>query len=376
MRDVRIGVGAAIVVAVVLMGPVSVPGLAQTADQQKGAEVTGQDAGQPASPRTPTAGAPIQRWLDLQAATVLARYRYVESNRGVVTNNQMQDSVALKPRFKFDARGYYTVTAAVGTGPSFTSGWNNTGWGTGGSRVADVYLKQLFFAAAPVNSVQFSFGGLAFVRGESTEATTYDNDGYLVGERVSAVRPDLFFNEITFTNGYVGDVTTPNVFARYHRLGEPNYRQLLVSKRVASWLMVSGDYTRLSGVGTVRAAVSAKTPRARVVDLVQFEQYRRGGADAAFGFSAFGEKTIGGRVVGRVGYVDVDANYGGLNADRFNSGRRWYAQSDFVLTRDVTAWVFVSRAVHNAFVVPTGTRVDVVLSYNAMGPLRRAGLFR
>lgn len=374
MRHAGIGVWATAVVVMVLTGPSR--GLAQTTDQQKGTNVDARVAEQQVASGAPTAAAAIQRWVDLQAASVLARYRYVETDRHVVTSRQMQDSIALKARFKADARGYYTVNATAGTGASFTSGWNNTGLGTGDSRVRDVYVKQLFVAATPVNGVQLSFGGLTFVRGESTEVTTYDNDGYLVGERVSVARPDLYFNEITFTNGYVGDIATPNVFARYHRLWEPNYRQLLVSKRAGGRLTVSADYTHAAAVGTVRAALSARIPRARLVDLVQFEHYRRAGANGASGFGVFAEKAIGGLAVARAGYADIDADYGGLNADRFNSGRRLYVQSDLLLTRDLTALVFVSRAVHNPFAVTNGTRVDVVVTYNAMGPVHRAGLFR
>ncbi len=363
-------------VAVTLFGAAPSPGLAQTADHQKGADVAAQDGEQAGRSHAPTIGATIQRWFDLQVASVMARYRYVETDRHVVTSRQLQDSIGLKGRFRLDAHGYYTVNLGVGTGASFTSGWNNTGLGAKADRVTNLYLKQLFAVAAPVNGFQFSVGGLAFVRGESTELTTYDNDGYLVGERITVTHPVFYFNEITCTNAYLGDTTTPNVFARYHRLGEPNYRQLLVSKQVVPWLMLSGDYTRLSGVGTVRAAMTAKTRRLRVVDLIQYEQYRRGGVDAAVGFGVFGEKAIRRRATARLGYADIDGNYGGLNADRFNSGRRWYAQGDFVVTRDLSGTVFVSRAFRNAFPVASATRVDVVVTYNVMGPLRRAGLAR
>jgi hypothetical protein len=354
-------------------GPGTSVGLAQPSDQQKGAAVEAQQPGPPAA-KEPSIATAIQRWFDLQSASVLGRYRYIEDAEAVVTNNEVQDSLAVKARFKLDPRGYYTVNGAVGTGATFTSGWNNAGIGS--PRLTSVYLKQLFVAAAPVNGLQLSAGGLTFVRGESSEITSYDNDGYLVGERVIARHPMLYFNEITFTNAYFGDVLTPNVFARFHRLGEPNYRQLLVSKALANWLTVSADYTALSGVGTVRAAFSAKTRGARVVDLIGYEQYRRGGANGAFGFAVFGEKTLSSRAVGRAGYVDVDPNYGGLNADRFNVGRRWYGQADFVLTRDLSSWVFVSHAVHNEFAVRNATRLDVVFTFNVMGPLRRAGLFR
>ncbi len=318
----------------------------------------------------------LQRWFDLQTASFIGRYRLMETSDRVVTSNDVQDSISLKARFKFDAAANYTVTAVVGTGSAFTSGWNNTGLGRG-TRATDTYVKQLFVTAAPLPGVALSAGGLGFVRGESTEITTYDNDGYLVGERVRVSRrSQLWLDEITFTNAYLGDLDTPGVIGRYHRLGKTNYRHLLAGKQVGPHVAVSADYTRSAGVGTMRAAISVKTPRARVVDLVQWEQYRRGGTNAAFGFGAFAEKTIAGRVIPRVGYADIDGAYGGLNADKFRVGRRWYAQSDFVITPDVTAWVFVTRAFHSAFEISNRTRFDFVVTFNALGPLRRAGLFR
>lgn len=338
--------------------------------------------GAPQGPNTPVAAPPasasrsIERWFELQTASLLGRYRYAEASTGAVVFNQVQDSVALKARFKLDAGGRLTINGAAGTGRTFSSGWNNTGLGTG-DRTTTLFLRQLFVGAVPARGVSFSVGSFAFTRGQSTEITSYDNDGYLLGERISVSRPaDLFLDEISVTNAFVGDLASPGVTTRLHRFDESNYRQLLAAKQVRRWLAVSGDYTRLNGVGTIRAAFAVRTPRARVVDLVQGEQYRRGGTAAGFGFAFFVEKTLGGKAIARAGYADVDAHYGGLNADKFSAGRRWYAQSDFLLTRDLTAWVFVTRPVGSAPAVPTATRIDVVFTFNAMGPIRRAGLFR
>ncbi len=104
------------------------------------------------------------------------RYRRIETSAGVVSADQMQDSMAFAGRVKLDARGKYTISAGLATGNGFTSGWNNTGVGTG-DRVTALYLKQLYGSAAPVKGVDFSDGGLSVARGLSTEITTYDNDG-------------------------------------------------------------------------------------------------------------------------------------------------------------------------------------------------------
>jgi hypothetical protein len=384
MRVISVGVRVAFVTAVVVASAASVWAQGPPANQDQAASgaAARASADEPQKPAPVPAAAPsvkttIQRWFDVQTASFLARYRRVESSAGIVMSNHLQDSIALKARFKFDAKGRYSINAGIATGTSFTGGWNNTGLGTGGDRVTNLYLKQLFLAAAPVKGVELTYGGLTVVRGESTEITSYDNDGYVTGERVSVKRPkQLYFDEIAFTNGYLGDVNAPGFTDRYSRLDEFNYRHALVAKRFTKWLGVSGDYTRLSGVGTVRAAFTAKTRRARIVDLVRYEQYRRTGPAPAFGFAAYGEKTVVPRASVGVGYADIDAKYGGLNADRFNKGRRMFEQSTVKITRDLSASLFVTQAVHNAFAVSNRERVDVVVTYNALGAFQRAGLFR
>jgi len=70
-----------------------------------------------------------------------------------------------------------------------------------------------------------------FDRGQSTEVTSYDYDGYLVGERITLDRPgNLYFDEISITYGFLGDFNRPNVFGRLHRLGQSNYHEFGVSK--------------------------------------------------------------------------------------------------------------------------------------------------
>lgn len=351
------------------------------------AQGTGQQNGETAAPeqrvRQPlpadsrAAAGTLKRWFDVQAASLLARYRRIESSEGVVSSSHVQDSVAFRGRFKFDAAGACSIGVAVATGTTFTGGWNNTGWGTGGDRVMKLYAKQLFVAAAPIKGMEIAVGGVGIARGQSTEITSYDNDGFLMGERVTIRRPDeIYFDEIAFTNAYLGDFAIPNVFDRFRRLDEPNYRQLLVARRVTGWLAMSGEYTRVSGDDTVRAALVARTSRARVIDRVRYEEYRRLGAGGAYGFAAHAEKTIGGRVTVGGGYADIDANYGGLNADRFNRGRRWFGQGTAALTADLSVSFFLTRAARTAGPVANRTRFDVVIAYDALGPIRRAGLFR
>ena len=318
----------------------------------------------------------LSRWVDLQTANVLGRFRYVENSAHVVTARQLQDSLSLRARLKLDRGARLSVTGAAATGTSFTGSWNNTGIGTG-DPVHALSVKQLYFGAVPWGGVEVSYGGLAPIRGESTEITSYDNDGYMVGERVSLRRPkDLFFDEISATAGFLGDVETPNVFRRLDRLGEINYGQILASKKATSWLTASADVTRVSNVSTVRAAATVGVAASNILDTVRYEQYARTGEDAAFGYAVTAEKALGRRLTAGLGYADIDQNYGGLNGDRYGSGRRLFETGGIRLWSALSLAMFATQAFHDDVAISNHQRVDVVLTYNVLATLKRAGLIR
>jgi hypothetical protein len=376
MREVRVGVRVMLLLASVVSATSLARAQTPMTDQNKDGGAAAQAPARPTPPPAPLAKPKIERWFELQTASIQLRYRRLETSGGVVSNNHAQDSIALKARVKFDSKGKYSVNAGAATGTSFTGGWNNTGIGTGGP-ITNMYLKQLFLAASPAKGLDLSYGGLAFVRGDSTEITSYDNDGYLTGARISVKRPkDLYFDEISFTNAYLGDLTSPSFLDRTSRLNEANYRHLLIGKRFGKTVSASADYTRLSGVDTFRTAINAKTPHAHVIDFVRYEQYRRLGPTADFGYAVYAEKAVVKRFSLGLGYADIDAHYGGLNADRFNKGRRIFEQANLKVTRDLSVSAFLTQAVHNSFAVSNKKRVDIVAAYNVLGPIQRAGYFR
>ena len=306
----------------------------------------------------------LSRWINLQTATISVRHRAVANDAGVWTANQLQYAGQLRARFKVDRAARLTLNAQYATGSNFTGSWNNTGIGTG-EFVGTWFLKQLFVAWAPATGVELSYGSMGPARGAATEITTYDNDAFMPGERITVRRPkDLFFSELTATRGFIGDLTTPSVFDRFDRLtGGRNYYQLLASKTVGS-VTISGDYSRLSGVPYVRFAASVKTPALRIVDTIRLEHYSRFGDNDASGVGAFGERAIGSRVTMGAGYADVDPRYPALNGDRFMRGKRIYVSASARLTRVLTAQFFGTQAIDNDFVVPAARRFDTVLVFN------------
>ena len=103
-------------------------------------------------------------------------------------------------------------------------------------------------------------GGLYLVRGENTEITTYDNDAYIVGERVTLRRAEGVFSQLAATIGHIGDLRTPNVFERLDAMGDINYGQVLVGARVGPRMSVSVDYTYEDGRDILRQGVSVRAP--------------------------------------------------------------------------------------------------------------------
>jgi hypothetical protein len=264
----------------------------------------------------------------------------------------------------------------VFTGNSFINGFNDTGVGTG-QAITNLYLKQLFLSAKPSNGVEVQYGGLYFQRGESSEITTYDNDGYLMGERIIIQRPrNFFFDEVSATFAFLGDLATPNINKRWHRLKESNYHQFLASKRIGERAVVSGDYTFQSGNDTLHQAVRVNTPDFKLIDFFRVEVYERLERNTDAGLAAYLEKSlIQKRLTVGGGYAQIDRDFGGLNGDRFNRGKRFFFNGSYRLTPEFTISTFYTRAFKNDFPIVNRTRFEVIFSYNLLRSLQRTKLF-
>ncbi len=313
-------------------------------------------------------------WFELQTASLLARYRYVESGTSDTTANQMQHKEAFKGRLKFDRQGRFTLNAGLFSGRQFIGSWNNTGWGTGTGQ-SNFALKQLYLAAAPLKGLELEFGGLYIVRGESSEITSYDDDGYIVGERVSLKRPDrLFFDEVSITFAYLGDTSTPNINKRFHRLKQSNYHQFLVARKIGKRVGISVDYTFQDGRETMREAFRLALPELRFLDFVRFENYQRTDVDPDYGCALYGEKAVARRLTIGGGYASIDPRYGNLNADRFLTGSRIFLMVGLQILPELVVAPYLTRSLGDSTTVAQHVRVDLVLNYNLLKSLQRAGL--
>lgn len=312
----------------------------------------------------------FKRWVDLDTFSIATRYRYVKANNDFTVNDHWQWQIAVRGRLKFDKGGRYSINAGAFTGLQFASSWNNLGPGTGEPQT-NVYVKQLFFSAKPTDEVEVQVGGITINHGENSEATTYDNDGYITGERVIIRAPKkIFFDEISVTNGYLGDLTRPSIFNRLHRLNESNYRQFLVRKQVTNKVGFSSDYTYAAGTDTLREAVRIR-PKNFFFDTLLFDAYQRVSTPKGYGLDVFAEKAVNKNVTVNGGFARIDKNFI-LNGDKFPPGKRLYTSLLFKFGSDFTLSPIFVRAVGD---LPTPvthrTRFDLILTWNVLGTLRR-----
>jgi hypothetical protein len=371
MRRVPAGRGhvllSAIVAGVVLMGLTPRPSAAQTSPT---AATAGQST--PGAPAEPPPSA-WRRWIEPQVGTLSARYRLVENGAGTTTTNQVQHKQTLRVRVRFDRAGAYGVTVGALTGSSFTGSWNPTGAGTG-EPTFDFFPRQLYASGSPVQAIEVQVGGLYVQRGDVTETISYDNDGYIMGERLIVRAPEqIVLDEITVTAGYVGD--EPNVFERGDRLGDWNYGQLLAVKKLAAGVSLTGEYTATDDAHVLRSAAVVRSRRVPVADLWRYEHYIR--LDRAeFGFDIEAQKSIGTRLTVGLGYADIDPFIGEFNADRFGHGRRLYGSGVVRLPADFTLQTWIGHAVGERRHLANGARFDLILEYDLLRSLTRSGILR
>jgi len=329
----------------------------------------------PAAPTTAPAPVISHRFLDIQVLNLLARYRRIETSAGVVTSNQGQHQEAVRARLTFDASGHYALVAGLGTGSNFIGGWNNSGIGTPNDRAMVISLKHLYASVAPIKGVEAQYGGLAIARGETTEITSYDNDGYMAGERLIIKRPDvLHLDELSATVGYLGDTSTPNFLRRTRGLQHTNYVQFLAAKKISTTVSASADFTRVDGVRTVRSGIAVKAPKKLGVDLLRLEGYRRFDASAN-GYAAFIEKAATARLTLGLGVANIDLANGSLNADRFGKGQRWFANGGLTVIPELSLLSFYQHAFNNDVALTNESRFEILLQFNALKALQRFHIY-
>lgn len=338
------------------------------------------------------------RWLDLTEMSESQRFRrsYDENDADLFANGQQR--TALSGHLKLDKDGKYFIGFRATSGRYFnwsyadyighdfyhyavlsvnsftpaelgefftavavdpehsTLKFDANGW--------HFYLRDLYASATPVKGLTAEFGSFSLERGYSTEITTFDDDGYVAGERLRLNDPKhLFVDELSFTSAYLGDVTTPNFFDRGKRLRQANYRQIVAKKLIDKRVGVSAEYNSISQTNTLREAAVVGTSELKAVDDVHFELYQRvnsvtqqgANVTAGNGFATFVGKKVG-RLSGDVGYASVDRYYTvygdsrffdsvgfSLNGDTYSTGNRIFTHASVKINPVVSVFGYYTH---------------------------------
>jgi len=288
------------------------------------------------------------------------RYRNVVNSKGVHSYSESQQKVAATGVFLLDPQGKYGIGFHGSTGANFISSWG--GW--------PFYMRRLYFDAKPIKQLEVQYGFLDLNRGVNTEITTYDDDGFISGERVILRAPkQTGIDEFSATWAYLGDITEIDLFHRGDRLGHSNYHQILLRKKFDQRIEGSTDYTWQAGANTIREAVRIKVPESKVFDSVSLEGYERLNAitprgskthyGRGNGLAVLVNKTLARRFDLQAGYMNVDTDYdvttalGGvakpkwsLAGDQFNMGQRWIFRPTIKIYRGLAINGIYTEAFH------------------------------
>ena len=354
-----------------------------------------------------TAAKPLtERWLDLTAFSFSQRYRNQHGDDGYHYFDDGQQRSLIAGKIKLDEEGKYTIGFRASSGRTFNWAYadyagcgfacrlNNPKYDTDVSNPAgdptvaaayaadpagvkfvegiqsagwEFYMRELFVSATPVKPVTLEFGSFGIERGYSTEITTFDDDGYIAGERIRLNdAKHLYFDQISATSAYFGYFDQPNLFERGGGFTKSNYRQVAAKKRLSPRVAVSGEYNWISNnarTSTTREAIVVDVPESRFLDRIRVEGYEmlshvylQGDEERQRqGFALVGEKKIG-KLSGDFGFASIDRDYGlyggssfaqevgfSLNGDSYNTGIRIFSHAAYKITPVVTAFGFYTR---------------------------------
>jgi len=175
-----------------------------------------------------------------------------------------------------------------------------------------------------------------------------------MGERIRVNRPrNFFFDEISVTYGYLGDLNSPDANKRFRRLRQSTFHRFIVVKQIGERARATADYTFESGIETAREAIRVRIPELRLIDN--------------------GERSLHPRVRIGGGYSQIDRYM--LNSDRYGQGKRVFLTSHLTVSPVLTVMTFFTRGLAGDPPPSPRNRFDLLLSYDLLRHLKRTGLF-
>jgi len=309
------------------------PGWADTADAAADATA---DAAAPITPAVtnPTVAKEpnflLQR-IKFLSADGFTRFRYMDKAEKKVTDRDLQYKISTRVQVDLIGDGTTYIQGRGESGRSFTSSFDYSSIGMN-KGYWSFNLKSLFVGQKIGNHLEAQAGGIEYDWGAGTEATYADYDGWLEGYRLrySGEGKGWMPNRIGVTVGYVGDFTRPNVFARFDRMTDENYIQVLAYKKLGT-RDVSAEFDSIESVRYTRAALRWQKLPLVVADELSVEAIGRVSDTDRLGWSSSLFKTIDhkGRVRPGVFYSDISRSMFLLgkttifqNGDAYCQGKR------------------------------------------------------
>lgn len=212
--------------------------------------------------------------FEIPTADVSTRYRYIDTNAGTVTADDLQYRFTGRFRVNVPKAGTY-FGSRVETGSGIGSSWSNTGIGRSKSEWT-LNAKTFFIGQQLGKQAAIEVGAMDMEQGAGTEATYADVDTWTEGYRLRVNGEGKYLpSKFTATFGFIGDFNTPNAFGRLYRLGEINYAQVLAEKKLTRTIRASAEYDRLRGIDLFRAATKMSLPDSWWINDLQVENVVR-----------------------------------------------------------------------------------------------------
>src|SRR5262249_7241944 len=178
----------------------------------------------------------------------------------------------------------------------------------------------------------------------------------------------------------------PNLFDRGDQFTHPDYTQVLGLKHFTPVVSGSLEYNRQLGSDLVRGAVTLRLPAAAPVRAVRYAQYHRVATDqlpvedgatkeSGWGFGLWAERPVTKYARVQGGYVSIDRFYGGWNADRMLTGRRFYATAVGPIWGPLSYYLFASAALDETYAVANHRRFEAHVQWDVLNSLRKTGGF-
>ena len=274
----------------------------------------------------------LSRHVSFLGADVITHYRYADAAPGRVTARDLFYKVHTRLQINLGGEGKTYFQARAESGRNFQASYDYTGIGMAKANWS-FNLKSLWLGQKIGDHFEAQAGGIEFDRGAGSEITYADNDAFLEGYRLVYTNRTWRFapDKVSVTMGYVGDFQQPNVFSRFHRMGEENYVQVLASRKWGATRSLSAEYDSIRSISFTREAFQWKKLPLPVVQQLSLEALTRASDNPMFGWSGTLLRAIDrkSRITVGMFYSDMPAEIFSknvspvfFNGDRYAPGKR------------------------------------------------------